>query len=85
VDARTHYGLTPLHFAVRGHALEAAAALLARGALLSLPSMFDGEWLDCPRGTTPLHLAARLGQQDLALLILQQYVSRGGVWRLQGS
>ena len=39
--------------------------------------MFDGEWMDCPRGTTPLHLAARLGQQELALLILQQYVSRG--------
>jgi len=83
VDARTQYGLTPLHFAIRGHGMEAAAALLSRGALLSLPSMFDGEWMDCPRGTTPLHLAARLGQQELALLILQQYVDRrassGGV------
>lgn len=72
-DVRTQYGFTPLHFAVRGHGMEAAAVLLRRGACVSAASIFDGEWLDCPRGTTPLHLAARLAQHDMAMLLLQEH------------
>jgi hypothetical protein len=75
IDARTQYGLTPLHYAVKGQALQAASVLLQRGANSNLSALHDGEMNFCPPGTTPLHIAARQGDKDMIHLLLQQYVS----------
>jgi hypothetical protein len=85
VDVRTISGFTPLHLAVREGALEAAAALLRAGASLVARNVYDGEWLDCPRGTTPLHLAAQRGNHDMVLLLLTAWVSDMLSWTLSGS
>lgn len=55
---------------------QALAALLNQGAHVMLSSVFDSlEVINCTRGTTPLHLAARNGNSAIAQQLLKAYVS----------
>jgi ankyrin repeat protein len=62
VDCVDDFGLTPLHRMVQGNRIYGATSLLAHGAPANQPT----------RDTlnTPLHLAAKLGLSEIAVLLL---------------
>lgn len=80
VDVRTQTGFTAVHFAVASNSQQTLAVLLNLGANPLLSSLFDClDTINCPKGTTALHLAARQGNQPMAKQLLRTYVSRSCV------
>lgn len=80
---RTQTGFTAIHFAVQADSRAALAVLLSNGANPLLSSLFDCmDTINCVRGTTALHLAARYGNDAVAHQLLKAYVSVsfGGTW-----
>lgn len=76
VDVRTQVGFTAVHFAVQGNSQQTLAVLLNMGANPLLSTLFDClDTINCPKGTTPLHLAARQGSTGIAKQLLRAYVS----------
>lgn len=76
VDVRTQSGFTAVHFAVHAGCLQSLAVLLNAGANPMLSSLFDClECINCPRGSTALHLAARHGNMDACKQLIKAYVS----------
>lgn len=77
---RTQTGFTAVHFAVASNNQQTLAVLLNLGANPLLSSLFDClDTINCPKGTTALHLAARQGNQPMAKQLLRTYVSRDSV------
>lgn len=77
VDARTVVGFTALHVAVAADARRALRSLLRAGPRLSTPSLYDSyDFIAAPRGTCPIHLAARFNRREAAKMVLVAYVSR---------
>eukprot|EP00879_Flechtneria_rotunda_P000452 GHRR01000551.1.p1 GENE.GHRR01000551.1~~GHRR01000551.1.p1 ORF type:complete len:601 (+),score=258.81 GHRR01000551.1:339-2141(+) len=75
VDVRTQTGFTAVHMAVHANAQQALAVLLGSTANLMLSSLFDSlDCINCPRGSTPMHLAARSGNEVVAKQLLKAYV-----------
>jgi ankyrin repeat protein len=62
IDSQSSDKSTALHFAVRGQSQECVQFLLQQGASTSLKN--DG-------GLTPLHIAAKIGNEVIALLLLE--------------
>lgn len=78
VDVRTQTGFTAVHFAVQSNSQETLAMLLSMDANPLLSSLFDClDTINCPKGTTALHLAARQGNEAMAKQLLRAYVSAG--------
>lgn len=76
MDVRTQVGFTAVHFAVQGNSQQTLAVLLNMGANPLLSTLFDClDTINCPKGTTPLHLAARQGSTGIAKQLLRAYVS----------
>jgi ankyrin repeat protein len=76
VDVRTQTGFSALHFAVHAGSQQCLAVLLNLGANPLLSSLFDSlDTINCSRGTTALHLAARQGNEAIAKQLLRAYVS----------
>lgn len=85
VDARTAVGFTALHVAVAANALGALRALLRHAPRLSTPSLFDSyDFVSAPRGTCPVHLAARHNRAEAAKMILLAYVRTRFVGGFEG-
>lgn len=83
VDVRTQTGFTAIHFAVQSNSRQALAVLLNLGANPLLSSLFDClDVINCPKGTTALHLAARQGNEAVAKQLLRTYVSGSWAWSL---
>ncbi len=79
VDYPTHAGYTPLHYAAAARAAAAAAALFRHGADPNArcgPGGFD--WVLYPEGSTALHICAWRNCLDIAMMLLQYWVGRGG-------
>lgn len=73
---RTQTGFTAVHYAVQAGSTLALQVLLRHGANPLLSSLFDSlDDINCVRGTTPLHLSARLGNDAAAKQLLKAYVS----------
>lgn len=80
VDVRTQSGFTAVHFAVHHNSQQALAAMLNHGGHMMLSSLFDSlDCINCTKGTTPLHLAARNGNTAIAQQLLKAYVSSSGL------
>lgn len=76
VDVRTQTGFTAVHFAVQSNSQQTLAMLLDMDANPLLSSLFDClDTINCPKGTTALHLAARQGNPAMAKQLLRAYVS----------
>lgn len=79
VDVRTQTGFTAVHFAVQSSSQQTLAMLLSMDANPLLSSLFDClDTINCPKGTTALHLAARQGNTAMAKQLLRAYVSCAG-------
>lgn len=78
-NVRNQAGLTAVHYAVRAAAGQALEVLLRGGANPGLVSFIDCMWEGLPRGSSPLHLAARKNDNALALQLLRAHVSAGGL------
>jgi ankyrin repeat protein len=86
VDVRTQAGFTAVHFAVQAHSQQTLAVLLNMGANPLLSTLFDClDTINCPKGTTPLHLAARQGSTGVAKQLLRAYVSVPSQTRFVGA
>ena len=86
VDVRTQTGFTAVHFAVQSSSQQTLAMLLSMDANPLLSSLFDClDTINCPKGTTALHLAARQGNTAMAKQLLRAYVScwERGCWPVQ--
>ncbi len=83
---RTFAGYTPLQFATSALAAEAVASLLAHGADVNAKNWIEGryDWLKQPPGTTALHLCALRSSVDMAICLLQHFVSHQRALRLTG-
>lgn len=80
MDVRTQPGFTAVHFAVQTNSQQTLAVLLNLGANPLLSTLFDSmDTINCPKGTTALHLAARQGNEAIAKQLLRAYVSIGAV------
>jgi ankyrin repeat protein len=80
VDVRTQAGFTAAHFAVQTNSRQTLAVLLNMGANPLLSTLFDCmDTINCPKGTTALHLAARQGNEAIAKQLLRAYVSSSSV------
>ncbi len=82
VNVRTRMGISPLHLATLSGHVEAGALLIAAGANIMCPTIF--QWIEGTRlgpGSTPLHMAAHQGHINMCRLILKAYVR----WRLSWS
>jgi ankyrin repeat protein len=76
---RNQLGHTAVHYAVQAGAQQALAVLLAAGANPSFTSLFDCMvWDNLPKGSSPLHVAARKNEPALAMQLLKAYVSYNG-------
>jgi hypothetical protein len=76
VDVRTQTGFTAVHFAVQSNNQESLAMLLNMEANPLLSTLFDSlDTINCTKGTTALHLAARQGNEAMAKQLLRAYVS----------
>jgi ankyrin repeat protein len=76
VDVRTQTGFSAMHFAVHTNSQQCLAALLNLGANPLLSSLFDSlDTINCSKGTTALHLAARQGNEAIIKQLLRAYVS----------
>lgn len=65
-----------MHFAVVANNQEALATLLSLGANPVLSTIYACQDVTkCPKGSTALHLAARLGNETAAQQLLRAYVS----------
>ncbi|KAF6258492.1 ankyrin repeat-containing domain protein [Scenedesmus sp. NREL 46B-D3] len=77
VDLRTQSGLTAVHFSVYSGTQQSLAALLNAGANPMLSSLFDClDCINCPRGSTALHLAAGTGNAAVAKQLLRAYMEQ---------
>jgi hypothetical protein len=75
-DMRMLAGFCALHVAVAADARDTARVLLRATRRLCVPTLFGSyDFIACARGTTPLHLAARLGRGVIAKTILLAHVS----------
>ncbi|KAL6751641.1 ankyrin repeat-containing domain protein, partial [Haematococcus lacustris] len=76
VDVRTASGYTPLHFAVAADSVPCLRSLLAYGATHHFYNFYSADdfWISCPPKTTPLHLAALLGLDNVALALLRHHL-----------
>lgn len=74
-NIRNNTGLTAVHYAVRAGAAQVLQVLLCGGANPLLTSFINCMWEGLPRGSSPLHLAARKNDNALALQLLRAYVS----------
>jgi len=81
VDLRTQNGLGPVHYAVHAKATRALAVLINNSANISVTSSHDtaDSIMSGPAGSSPLHLAAAVGSEEVALQLLQTQVQRGQV------
>lgn len=80
MDVRTQAGHTAVHFAVQSNSQVTLAVLLNMGANPLLSSLFDCmDTINCSKGTTALHLAARQGNLAIAKQLMRAYVSRMGL------
>jgi ankyrin repeat protein len=76
VDVRTQTGFTAMRVAVHFNNQHTLAALLNSGGNPVLCSLFDClDTINCPKGTTALHLAARHGNEAVVKQLLRAYVS----------
>lgn len=74
VDLPTGAGYSPMHYAVAGNAMDAVNTLLMHGANCNAKTWSEGlEWFQAPRGSTPLHMSARMGLLDMAVIILKHF------------
>lgn len=79
-DVRNTVGHTAVHYAVQGGAQQALAVLLSAGANPLMASLCDCMVCDnLPKGSSPLHVAARRNEPALAMQLLKAYVSAAGV------
>lgn len=73
---RTQTGFTAMHYAAYSGCQKALAVLLSCGANLVLSVLYDCmDVINCPPGTTALHLAAREGNEPVVQQLLKAYVS----------
>jgi hypothetical protein len=78
VDVRMLAGFTALHVAVVADARGALRELLRGAPRLGVPTLFGSyDFIACPRGTCPMHLAARMGRTEAAKMLLLAHVSAG--------
>jgi ankyrin repeat protein len=76
MDVRNQVGHTAVHYAVQAGAQQALAVLLSTGANPSFVSLCDCMlWDNLPKGSSPLHVAARRNEPALAMQLLKAYVS----------
>ncbi|WIA34901.1 hypothetical protein OEZ86_013188 [Tetradesmus obliquus] len=80
-NVRNQAGLTAVHYAVRAAAAQALEVLLRGGANPGLVSFIDCMWEGLPRGSSPLHLAARKNDNALALQLLRAHAD---LWQHRG-
>jgi ankyrin repeat protein len=79
MDVRNQVGHTAVHYAVQAGAQQTLAVLLSAGANPSFTSLFDCMvWDNLPKGSSPLHVAARKNEPALAMQLLKAYVSSNG-------
>jgi hypothetical protein len=77
MDVRNQVGHTAVHYAVQAGAQGGLAMLLSAGANPSFASLCDCMvWDNLPKGSSPLHVAARRNEPALALQLLKAYVSK---------
>lgn len=78
VDVRMLAGFTALHVAVIADAQAATRVMLRYRPRIATPTLFGSyDFITCPRGTCPIHLAARHGRSDLAKMLLLAHASIG--------
>jgi hypothetical protein len=76
VDVRMLAGFTPLHVAVVANALVVLRMLLGASPRLVTPTLFPShDFIACPRGTCPIHLAAKHNRVEAAKMIMLAFVS----------
>jgi len=76
VDVRMLTGFTALHVAVVADARAVLRVMLRAQPRLVTPTLFGSyDFITCPRGTTPMHLAARHNRIEAAKMILLAFVS----------
>ncbi|WIA14729.1 hypothetical protein OEZ85_003218 [Tetradesmus obliquus] len=80
-NVRNQAGLTAVHYAVRASAAQALEVLLRGGANPGLVSFIDCMWEGLPRGSSPLHLAARKNDSGMAMQLLRAYAEQ---WQHRG-
>ncbi|KAF6260885.1 ankyrin repeat-containing domain protein [Scenedesmus sp. NREL 46B-D3] len=82
VDVRNEVGHTAVHYAVQAGAQQTLAVLLSVGANPSLVSLLDCMvWDNLPKGSSPLHVAARKNDPALAMHLLKAYAEQ---WQHRG-
>lgn len=86
VDVRMLTGFTALHVAVVADARAVLRVMLRAQPRLVTPTLFGSyDFITCPRGTTPMHLAARHNRMEAAKMILLAFAtstSNGGATAL---
>ena len=77
VDATTVSGYSALHFAIGCRSIVAVRALLSYDPLLTAYNKFEAMefWVPVQLKSTPLHVAAHVGDEVCCMALLRHYVS----------